>query len=894
MHPLDVALPWQLGALVNIHSWFRTDHIGGFRPLETRIDPGLNPFEIRVRTRRTSLSAPNEHDTKALRRRLRRSARATCVLGSMAPRGKDRWSLIAQQASERAREKAEAARARRRQVWKERWKLLRRPELWPEAARNAWKEAANKDAHIGKEPLGHVAVVGAGVRGLAVAHRLARTGCRVTVFDAGEAGGATRTVRERGFRMEKGAREMEATSSTVAKVLEELGLDGRRTSLSKLKMGVLQARKVYPVPSNPLELIASRLLETWEKREMMLEPFVWKKSQHKVRRKRPKTTTRPSAGRSKHSVYQEENEETLGQFFKRHFQTDAVLKVVEPFYSGYVGYNPNVAPARFHGTRAWDIEQKYGSLVIGALSLHLGLEKVAQLLGSAEPGTGQTIRVPKPGKVWWSNTSASPIGNTEPLPLVSETLLTPQGEYKLDTTDMVHDLLLRKPHVEHIEKSAPFTFPGGMQELTDAFVASVGEKNIKQKCPVVALDRTELGEFHRPVWQVSCSTGGWKRSSESFDAIVIATPLSCITDGTLELFDHNKKVPVNWMPRIEYAPVSVISVGVKREGLPELPPVRSIKVPASEDYMNCFEISFPSNVSKDSAPDKYMLVTGYVGGPDNPKLAKREDPTLPQKLLKDVKNVLGANAAPVFVRSFFWQNAVPLFPEGYSNTQRSLKKMEDLLPGLYFAGDYLHEQDIGAIVTSADTAAQHILNDLRVRKKLKGKELFALWDVRRRNDMSIQHQIEQRCRRMMANKEVIFTFLQEEAAQYRLPDAEPKEIHAQSKGEVSAETATTVVQSTTKEDVPSWKNIDWKDSITKIFQKLQQRTKNEAEPKEEDPPEMTAEERRKYLQERMKMLQKMRREEVLRQIDQEKEAAKHSREMAIMEARQEQERQRKL
>lgn len=812
----------------------------------------------------------------------------------MAPRGKDRWSLIAQQASERAREKAEAARARRRQVWKERWKLLRRPELWPEAARNAWKEAANKDAHVGKEPLGHVAVVGAGVRGLAVAHRLARTGCRVTVFDAGEAGGATRTVRERGFRMEKGAREMEATSSTVAKVLEELGLDGQRTSLSKLKMGVLQARKVYPVPSNPLELIASRLLETWEKREMMLEPFVWKKSQHKVRRKRPKTTTRPSAGRSKHSVYQEENEETLGQFFKRHFQTDAVLKVVEPFYSGYVGYNPNVAPARFHGTRAWDIEQKYGSLVIGALSLHLGLEKAAQLLGSAEPGTGQTIRVPKPGKVWWSNTSASPIGNTEPLPLVSETLLTPQGEYKLDTTDMVHDLLLRKPHVEHIEKSAPFTFPGGMQELTDAFVASVGEKNIKQKCPVVALDRTELGEFHRPVWQVSCSTGGWKRSSESFDAIVIATPLSCITDGTLELFDHNKKVPVNWMPRIEYAPVSVISVGVKREGLRELPPVRSIKVPASEDYMNCFEISFPSNVSKDSAPDKYMLLTGYVGGPDNPKLAKREDPTLPQKLLKDVKNVLGANAAPVFVRSFFWQNAVPLFPEGYSNTQRSLKKMEDLLPGLYFAGDYLHEQDIGAIVTSADTAARHILNDLRVRKKLKGKELFALWDVRRRNDMSIQHQIEQRCRRMMANKEVIFTFLQEEAAQYRLPGAEPKEIHPQSKGEVSAETATPFVQSTTKEDVPSWKNTDWKDSITKIFQKLQQRTKNEAEPKEEDPPEMTAEERRKYLQERMKMLQKMRREEVLRQIDQEKEAAKHSREMAIMEARQEQERQRKL
>lgn len=48
MHPLDVALPWQLGVLVNILSWFQTDRIGGFEPLETRIDPGLNPFKIRV------------------------------------------------------------------------------------------------------------------------------------------------------------------------------------------------------------------------------------------------------------------------------------------------------------------------------------------------------------------------------------------------------------------------------------------------------------------------------------------------------------------------------------------------------------------------------------------------------------------------------------------------------------------------------------------------------------------------------------------------------------------------------------------------------------------------------------------------------------------------------
>lgn len=812
----------------------------------------------------------------------------------MAPRGNDRWSVLAHEASVRAREKAEAARARRREVWKERWNLLRRPEAWPEAARSAIKEARNETAHVGKEAVGHVAVVGAGVRGLAVAHRLVRSGCRVTVFDAGEAGGATRTVKERGFRMERGAREMESSSNVVEEVLEELGLDVRRTPVAEPKVGVLKDRQVHPVPSNLLELMTSKLLETWEKKEVMLEPFLWRRSQHKARRKRRKTTTRPGAGRDKHSIYQEDNEETLDQFLKRHFRTDAILKVAEPFYSGYVGYNPTVVPAKFHASRAWDMEQKYGSLLVGTISLHLGLERAAQLLGSGEPGTGQAFQVPKSGKAWWSKTNADPVDIAEPLPLVSETLLTRQGEYKLDTSDIVRDLLLRKPHVEHIIKPTPFTFPDGMQELTDALVASVGEKHIKPKCPVVALDKTELGEFHRPVWQVSCSSGGWKRSSESFDAIVLAGPLSCIADGSLEVFDHNKKVPVSWMPKVEYAPVSVISVGIKREGLPDLPPVRSIKVPASQDYMNCFEVAFSGDVSARTAPEKYILVTGYIGGPDNPKLARREDPTLPQKLLKDIKNILGVTPTPVFVRSFFWQNAVPMFPEGYSNTQRALRKLEDLLPGLYFAGDYLHEQNLGAIVTSADTSARHILNDLKVRKKLKGRELFALWDVRRRNDLSIQHQIEQRSKRMMANKEVIFTFLQEEAAQFRLPEAGPKEAPLQSKLEEPLEPVPPDSPVNDVDTWSGWRNITWNDVKAKVLSRLQQPKDEEPETKEEDPPEMTAEERRKYLQERMKMLQKLRREEVLRQIDQEKEAAKHSREMAIMEARQEQERQRKL
>lgn len=72
-----------------------------------------------------------------------------------------------------------------------------------------------------------VAVVGAGVSGLAAAYRLRQRGADVTVFERnGWVGGRTRSVRKGGFTFDVGALVMLPTYRNVYALIRELGIEG--------------------------------------------------------------------------------------------------------------------------------------------------------------------------------------------------------------------------------------------------------------------------------------------------------------------------------------------------------------------------------------------------------------------------------------------------------------------------------------------------------------------------------------------------------------------------------------------------------------------------------------------------------------------------------------------
>ncbi|NYJ33180.1 protoporphyrinogen/coproporphyrinogen oxidase [Nocardiopsis aegyptia] len=109
-------------------------------------------------------------------------------------------------------------------------------------------------------PAPDVAVVGAGVAGLAAAHHLARAGYSVRVLEAADAvGGRMRTLRSDGFLIDTGAEMLPSARGYPAtwRLIRELGLDGSRGAVPRVRgaLSVWHAGRSRPRAGRPLGLL---------------------------------------------------------------------------------------------------------------------------------------------------------------------------------------------------------------------------------------------------------------------------------------------------------------------------------------------------------------------------------------------------------------------------------------------------------------------------------------------------------------------------------------------------------------------------------------------------------------------------------------------------------------
>jgi protoporphyrinogen/coproporphyrinogen III oxidase len=187
----------------------------------------------------------------------------------------------------------------------------------------------------------HVIVIGAGLSGLACAHRLSQLGAEVTVLEASDrAGGFLGTIRKDGFLFESGPQSFQLTE-ILRDLIRELGIESelQKANPSAARYILLHGR-LQKIPTSPQAMLTSSLLGAGSRWKILTEPF---------------RKTRPPAG-----------EESVASFARRKFGNEILEYLVGPFVSGVYAGDPEMLSLRaaFPSLDEW--EREYGSVLRGA------------------------------------------------------------------------------------------------------------------------------------------------------------------------------------------------------------------------------------------------------------------------------------------------------------------------------------------------------------------------------------------------------------------------------------------------------------------------------------------------------------------------------------------------
>jgi oxygen-dependent protoporphyrinogen oxidase len=212
------------------------------------------------------------------------------------------------------------------------------------------------------EPVRTVAVLGAGISGLAAAHRARELDPTVTVhlYDrADRTGGVIRTLEQEGFLIEAGPDSILSNRPAGMNLIERLGIQDQllQTSEKHRRALVYHRKKLYPLPEGFMLLAPTRV---W--------PFAW--------------SGLFSVGGKMRMLWERfvkpggvDGDESVEAFVSRRFGRESVERIAQPLIGGIYGARLHTLSLQATMPQLPALVNKYGSVIRGMLKSGQGAAK---------------------------------------------------------------------------------------------------------------------------------------------------------------------------------------------------------------------------------------------------------------------------------------------------------------------------------------------------------------------------------------------------------------------------------------------------------------------------------------------------------------------------------------
>lgn len=238
----------------------------------------------------------------------------------------------------------------------------------------------------------------------------------------------------------------------------------------------------------------------------------------------------------------------------------------------------------------------------------------------------------------------------------------------------------------------------GMQQMTDALVASLDPNALKTSVPVELLVRELEG------WTVSA---GYQ--SDQFDAVIIATPTPAAA-SVLQSADENLSAELR---SIQYSSSVTVTLGYDDKVRRALPPGFGFLVPRSAGR-RMLAATFVHNKFPHRAPADRAIIRCFLGGARDEQILQSSEEEIVQIVRDELEQIINLRSEPLFSRVYKWRSAMAQYSVGHLERLQRIEALRQNLPGLALAGNGYTGIGVPDCVRSGTEAASKILAEMGI------------------------------------------------------------------------------------------------------------------------------------------------------------------------------------
>jgi oxygen-dependent protoporphyrinogen oxidase len=235
------------------------------------------------------------------------------------------------------------------------------------------------------------------------------------------------------------------------------------------------------------------------------------------------------------------------------------------------------------------------------------------------------------------------------------------------------------------------SFRGGMRTLPVAIARALGERMVLGAA-VTALARN--GE-------------GWIARTAAREYRARRVLLALPAYAAAALLEPWSAQAARELAAIVYAPIAAVGLGFRRAQIRHALDGFGMLIPRRENRKT-LGVLFSSTLFPGRAPEGHALLTAFIGGARYPGIAQAEDESVVERILADLRPLLGIEGAPVMTRVTRWTRAIPQYELGHLERLARLDAALAALPGLHLRANYRDGISVADCVENARRLAEII------------------------------------------------------------------------------------------------------------------------------------------------------------------------------------------